>query len=207
MMKFRGKKSVARPNSRERIRRNWISNKDGAVAVEFALIATPFFLLVMAVIEFGMVLWAGAALDDATQSVARKIRTGQFQSATNSITPETAAALFREEICSRMEVLMPCARSSADGTSVEDPFYFDVRTFESFTDVDVSELAVDEVTGLTITKFDPGGESQVVLVRTYYEWDTIIPGSNVLYSHGSTSNGVLLSSTTAFRSEAFPTPE
>ena len=185
----------------------WRRN-DGNVALEFALIAVPFFSLTLATMDLGMSFWASTVLEDATYTAARKIRTGEFQTQTQNVTPETAAALFRVEVCKEMEKLLPCVRYSDNGETEVDPFYFDVRTFENFDSVEIGALEVDQTTGVAITEFDPGDESDIVLVRTYYEWETLIPGLGFLLTKGHVGDGeVLLSSTVAFRSEPFPEAE
>jgi Flp pilus assembly protein TadG len=52
-------------------------SQDGSAAVEFALVATPFFALLFAIIETALVFFADQALDTAVQSTARLLRTGQ----------------------------------------------------------------------------------------------------------------------------------
>ena len=190
--------------------RHWTLLKDrkGNVALEFSLILAPFLSIVMATMDLGMSFWAGSVLEEATYSAACEIRTGEFQAETDNITPETAAALFRAKVCEEMEKLLPCSRYEEESQTDVDPFYFDVRTFENFDAVELTNLEVNEESGVVITEFDPGSESDIVLVRTFYVWETFVPGLGFLLGHGGTQTGeVLLTSTVAFRSEPFPEPE
>ena len=56
---------------RSRLGRRFIKQQDGAAAVEFALVATPFLALLFAIIESAMVFFAGQSLEAATASAAR----------------------------------------------------------------------------------------------------------------------------------------
>ena len=47
--------------------------------VEFAVIAIPFFTLIIGIIEVGLIFWAGYELENATAAAARLVRTGQAQ--------------------------------------------------------------------------------------------------------------------------------
>ena len=59
--------------------RRFRQREDGAAAVEFALIATPFLALTFAIMETAGVFFAGQALETATADSARLIMTGQAQ--------------------------------------------------------------------------------------------------------------------------------
>lgn len=59
------------------IRRGY-RNDDGAVAIEFAIIALPFFALLFAIIELAIIFFLNSSLESSTFEAARKIRTGTF---------------------------------------------------------------------------------------------------------------------------------
>jgi Flp pilus assembly protein TadG len=52
--------------------------EDGAAAVEFALVALPFFALMFAVIELSIFFFASRYLEDQVFNVSRRILTGQI---------------------------------------------------------------------------------------------------------------------------------
>lgn len=56
-------------------------SKDGATAVEFALVSAPFFGLLAIILQTSLMFWAARNLDDALQRAGRTIYTGQFQKA------------------------------------------------------------------------------------------------------------------------------
>ncbi len=62
-----------------RLVRHFLRRKDGAVAVEYAMVAAPFLALVFAILETSIVFFAGQTLETAAADSARLIMTGQAQ--------------------------------------------------------------------------------------------------------------------------------
>lgn len=81
--------------------------EDGATAVEFALIAFPFFLLIFAIIETSLFFFAGQYFETAVDDTKRLFRTGQLDETTTN-------AQFRTELCSRLTVMFQCADVRTD---------------------------------------------------------------------------------------------
>jgi len=181
--------------------RFWKSRR-GNVVIEFALVAGPFFMLIFGIVELGLAYWASGLLDSATHETARQSRTGELQKAAAAAGQEaTAEDLFRKAVCDAMEGLLEC-------DVVEDNFFFDVRSYSGFGDVDMSPPTSDEESGVVLTTFSPGSPNEVILVRTYYRWNLITPGMAYLLSNHVDSKGrLVLESTVAFRNEPFPAIE
>ena len=85
-----------------RTRRNFSNSEKGATAVEFAMVAGPFFLILGVIIETGLMLFSEYALQSAVQDSGRLIRTGQAQTANYS------SATFKAAICNTAGVLLDC---------------------------------------------------------------------------------------------------
>src|SRR3990172_8738153 len=71
-------------------------DKSGASALEFALVAMPLILLLLAVLEVGLVYFANFSLENAVAQGARLIRTGQVQS------QGFDAGAFKSEVCKHL---------------------------------------------------------------------------------------------------------
>ncbi len=160
--------------------------EDGATAVEFAIVATPFLALLFAIIETALVFLAQQTLETATADSARMIMTGQAQKANFD------AAKFKQDICSRIAALFDCANG----------IVVDVRTAASFSaantgrPLDANHNLVNNFT------FNPGGASEIVIVRVMYQWPLLVPTFG--YSLADMGNGKrLLMATSAFRNEPF----
>src|SRR6185503_11284922 len=74
----------------------------GVAAVEFAIIAIPFFLLLYAVIDTSLVYFATTTLENGIAAAGRQIKTGQAQKA------NMTQAQFRTLICNQISMLLKC---------------------------------------------------------------------------------------------------
>lgn len=164
----------------------FIKAREGSAAVEFALIAAPFFFLLMAILEVALFFFASAIVENATAEAARDIRTGRLQNAGQTQVDFTAA------VCERVSVVADCDRLRVD-----------VRTFDDFGATDFSD-PIDEDGELDESGFgfDPGSPGDVVVVRVFYDWQLFAPGAVSGMSNLS-SNRRLISAATAFRTEPF----
>jgi Flp pilus assembly protein TadG len=171
-------------------------NQDGATAVEFALVAAPFFALMFAIIETALLFFADQTFDTAVSSAARLIRTGQAQEAGMS------ASDFKAAICnpdlaqdrSGLGALFDCSKIKID-----------VKTYSNFSDISLTPPIDPTTKELNVTEnYQPGVGGNIVVVRAYYEWPTFVPGlgNNLADMPDGTH---LLVATAAFRNEPFPT--
>ena len=82
------------------ISRRLFAARDGASAVEFALVAMPFIGLLAVTLQTVMLIWASRNLDDALQRAGRTIYTGQFQKSNSSQNDASALlAAMKTAIC------------------------------------------------------------------------------------------------------------
>ena len=156
--------------------------RGGVAAIEFSLIAVPFFVLLFAILETGYIFLLSILLEGAAADGARQVRTGVIRAAT--------PAAFQTLVCNNMHNMIDCS-----------DFIYDARNFTDFNDI--TPLAVPASQG-TAT-FTPGDPGDVVVVRVMYRWNFITPFlENVL---GADAYGTRhLIATVAFRNEPFETP-
>jgi Flp pilus assembly protein TadG len=74
----------------------------GATAIEFALVAFPFFALLGVIIETGAMMLTEFGLQAAVQEVARVARTGQAQGQSRNVD------YFKSEICKNASLVANC---------------------------------------------------------------------------------------------------
>ncbi len=161
--------------------------RTGATAVEFALVATPFFFLLFAIIEITMVFFTSTALEHASTEIARKVRTGEIQSTGGSNTD------FVNEVCAQMSGLIACNGNVS----------VDIRTFVDFGDVTTSDpVDVDGNLDTGSFQFDPGDAGDIVLVRVFYTWQLNTPMIGTVFSNLSGNKRLIIASM-AFRNEPF----
>jgi len=158
----------------------------GATAVEFALIAGPFFALIFAVLESTMIFFASVTLENGLLEVSRYIRTGQAQQM------DMTAAEFKNELCSQIDMMLDC-----ENLTIE------VETFDNFSSVAFSE-PIDENGNFTASpNYDIGHAGDIVMVRVFYAWDVFTPGVGFVMANMNDGQQRLLSASTAFRNEPF----
>jgi Flp pilus assembly protein TadG len=160
--------------------------KSGATAVEFAMVAMPFFLLLYAIFDVALIFFASTTLENGVVAAARQIRTGEAQAA------NMTAAQFRTLVCEQISMLLACdARLGLD-----------VRKFEGFGSVQFPP-ALDENGNLSGNQtFDPGQPGDVVVVRAFYTWPMLTPTVGTQFTNMAGGNR-LLEATIAFRNEPF----
>jgi Flp pilus assembly protein TadG len=162
--------------------------------VEFGLVAVPILTMIFGLIELALIFMVATTLDQATQAAARQIRTGEFQT---SAAPSQIN--FKTMVCQNMTWLQSQCASG---------LWLDVQTFSNYAalagapPVPISTLDPNSPTSNAC--FQPGQPGDMVLVRTYFQWDLITPLLTTAFQNmGSGSGKRLISSTTAFRNEPF----
>jgi Flp pilus assembly protein TadG len=165
--------------------RRFAADRRGATAVEFGLIAFPFFAVMFAIIEVCMVFFAGQILEKAAQDASRKILTGQAQAANFN------AAQFKNEVCSHLLIIFSCSN-----------VYVDVQNFPQFSNVNITKPISNGNFDTGNFGYSPGGANAIVVVRVMYAWQLFVPtmGFNLT---DITGNKKLLMATAVFRNEPF----
>jgi Flp pilus assembly protein TadG len=174
------------PAALPRLVRRFLRKKDGAAAIEFAMVAAPFLALVFAILETAIVFFAGQALETATADSARLIMTGQAQKSGLSQTQ------FKDEVCKRIYGLFDCT----SGIQV------DVRTYASFAAIN-SAKPIDANGNLNVTPtYAPGGPGDIVVVRLMYQWPVYVSLLGLNFADMANSNRLIMA-TAAFRNEPY----
>jgi Flp pilus assembly protein TadG len=183
-------------------------DREGAAAVEFALLAIPFMLLVFATIETFVAFAGEQLLANAVNTMSRKIRTGEITFGLGKSTDVTEVE-FREAFCAELAVLDMCSDTEA---TVPEKLHIDVRQFASFADMPttVPKLTSDDFSDLDTSEFDfsPGGPDTRNMVRAYYRWkvmtDLVRPYITNIRPEGSVlPTDFLIVSTSAFQNEDY----
>lgn len=171
---------------RGRLARRFVRQQDGAAAVEFALVATPFLALLFAVLETAMVFFANQTLEAAAANSSRLIMTGQAQTANYT------KADFKAAVCARIYGLFDCT----NGLTV------DVKTYSTFGTVNNTPPVTNGVFDTTQAAYLPGGPGCIVVVTLYYQWPIYVSMYNTGLSNLSGSKRLLVA-TSVFRNEPY----
>lgn len=197
---------------RRPIVRRFAKDAKGAAAVEFAFVAVPFFALVFAILELSLIFFGTQMIETATADSARLVLTGQQQTtdATPNAngTPKTTdqkLADFKKSLCdpakgSMLKALFDCTK-----------LIVDVRSYgKCFTGANMASPIVNGQMDPSFTaQYQPGGATDVTVVRVMYPWDTWIvnwpyrvAGIFMDFSNMAGSKRMLIASS-AFRNEPY----
>jgi Flp pilus assembly protein TadG len=177
-------------------RQGFRHDESGATAIEFGMLALPFFALIGAILETAIVLLSGEILDSAVQDVSRLVRTGQIQKA--NMQPDE----FKLAVCDRLFGLFRDC----------DELHIEMDVVGGFSEIEMTppvnwqcDEDEDPVVCNSWTRpesFSPGGASEFVTVQAYYKWPLIVPFGGL--GLGNLPDGRrLLGSATAFLNEPF----
>lgn len=187
------------------ILRRFFGNRKGATSVEFAILALPFFMVVFASIETFVAFYGDQLLANATENMARKIRTGQITIGTGKTT-DMSQEQFRLAFCDEISILMKCTATEAAQPS---RFYLDVREVTDLTAFPVTIPRKSDSTDIDTGgfKFAPGGPGTFNVLRAYYRWsvltDLVRPFvTNLRPAGASMPTDYLMVATATFRNES-----
>lgn len=178
-------------------------SRDGTAAIEFALLAIPYFMVIFAIIETFIAFAGEQLVSNAVDTLSRKIRTGQI---TLANTDRTA---FRTAFCSEVSILIRCSTTEA---ATPNKLYVDVQKFATFAAIPTTiprvSTAADADIKTSAFQYAPGGAGTINMVRAYYRWqvlaDLIRPYiTNVKPTDGSSAY-FLIVATAAFQNEQYP---
>ena len=160
------------------------SNDKGVTAVEFGLVAFPFFFLLTSIIETSLFFFAGQMLESAVDRVGREVRTGQLDGS-------TTAAQLRKAVCKEASLLFDCPS-----------LLVDVKTAATFTGLGDPPTVTSGVLQPGDFNYNAPGASRIMRITVTYEWPVF---SNYVAAHlaNLNSGNALLTAISVFRTEPF----
>jgi Flp pilus assembly protein TadG len=173
-----------------RIFRRFGRDDSGSAAVDFSLVAVPFFALFFAIVETGIVFFAGQVLETGIQDSGRLLFTHQAQDT------GMTATQFKADLCNRVSVLMNCT-----GVDIDVKYYPAGSTITITDPIDSGGNYDPSGLGYTTA---PAGSTGTIVARAFYQWPLIVTGLgyNIANIGRNTSNSKrLLAATTAFHVE------
>lgn len=187
-MKMSGDRArVAKLSRWRRITSQFGRDRKGVAAIEMALVTAPFLALLFAILETGIVFFSEFALEQKVADASRLIRTGQVDES------NTDHATFKSTVCSGISVLYDC-----------DKLVVDVRSFSDFEDMKTTGLPepLDGNTLQPLSNWSTGDQTEVVVVRVFYEWNLLLP-SAITHMDNLGDGKRLIAASVAFRNEPF----
>lgn len=166
--------------------RRFTTDRSGASAVEFAIVALPFIAVVFAVIEFAILLLASESLNFTASLAARTVMTGQAQTA------GLTQATFKQAVCANLSPLFSCSN-----------LYVNVINYSSFSSASVTPPTLSNGNLDTSSlSYSPGTAGSVVVVQLYYKMPIYVSLLNAGIIN-QTDNTNLLVATTVLQNEPY----
>ena len=166
----------------------WRGDRSGSTAIEFAIVAMPFLMLLYGIIGVALFFFTTFALENALEQAARLIRTGQAQQA------GMTDVQFKAKVCELMPRYVDCGNK----------LLVNVRNYAEadLTPVVTQGECLNNGSLTNVTTYAPGAASQVVLVTLCYEWEfaRIVPFINLGNMDGGSR---LIQAATVFRTEPY----
>ena len=173
------------------------SDERGSAAVEFAIVAVPFLLLLVGLISISLYFFTNFTMESAVLNAARAIRTGQLQQGQGAYsglsTNEDKRAAFKAIMCSKAPTFLDCANRAV----------VLVQSSSSFGGIVEPNCASNgSMVNQSSSNFNPGAASSVVLVTVCYAWK--FGGQLPIFKISNLSDGsMLMQASAAFRTEPY----
>lgn len=164
----------------------FLGDSKGATAVEFALVATPFLALIIALIQTFLVFFAQQLLESVVHQSARLIMTGQVQA------QQMSQAAFKQKVCDQIVIFFSCT-----GIMV------DVQVANTWTTADTSMPPLTYNSSGQVSnvwQYNPGSAGDIVVLRVTYVWPVMLGPLGFNLSNMSNGNRQLMASA-AFQNE------
>lgn len=169
-------------------------DKDGATALEFAILVVPFLALLFAIFELAMVFFIGSTLNHAMNESARDVRTGEFQTTCGN------AAEFKAAVCDKMSGLGRCSNLRIDVVTSPSGRFEPNLLPPTPTAEDPAAPGNPQVLPDSYVSTQARA---VVVVRAQYYHPLAFPGTFTRLAN-QPGNRRVITTSTAFRNEPFP---
>ncbi|MCF6276090.1 MAG: pilus assembly protein [Robiginitomaculum sp.] len=175
-------------------------NKDGATAIEFAMLGIPFAALLFGIVEISVLFFMTSTVHLAVAEVSRDIRTGEFQGTGGG------ADEFKAAVCAAMSTVGHCGNLRVDVVSSATGKFSELVLPQSPPDctgnpdeIDACEAADPAMPPDTYTIT---ASSDIVIVRVQYVHHLSVPNELTRLANAA-GNTHVITATTAFKNEPF----
>jgi len=181
-----------------RFAKRFRKDEDGATAIEFAVVALPFFALLFGIMELALVFFVNSALVHATSEAGRLIRVGNFQAC-------GGADQFKALVCENMKGLGNCWKNVridvVQGASFKTISLPDIPAVQPRDPNQTGAAAIPQtVNGV----YSANAAGDTMVVRSVLHYRLALPPLLTRLDNPKGSGARTMVATTAFRNEPFP---
>lgn len=159
---------------------NFIKKSEGTTAIELSFVALPMTYFILGIVEVALMFTTSIVLEGATSDAARLVRTGQVQQAANA---QSGQDMFETALCDQMRVLADC----------NDIEYEVIQVDEGFGGASAIAANFDANGSFTSAGFDPGGASDVIIIRAAYNYPIKTPIMSEFFSDRDDGTRLMMS--------------
>ncbi|EJN05288.1 TadE/TadG family type IV pilus assembly protein [Phyllobacterium sp. YR531] len=177
---------ITRTISRNRgLLSRFIGNRSGTVAIEFGMIALPFFFMIFSIMEVGVGFTAQQAMVNSTDKIARQVLTGELRTA------DLSMANLKAKICAGL--LMP----EKDCPNL----VVDLRSYTNFAAIPKT-LPIKANGDVNSAGFvsTPGGAGTINHLRVFYRYPVV---TDFLSRRIEGTKRILIFSSATWRNESY----
>jgi Flp pilus assembly protein TadG len=159
-MRSRAKLQITKLEGKAPLKR-FSAATEGATAIEFALVAVPFFTLIFMLTGFALYFFVTNSLDKGMDTVSRQLRTGQAQKANMTVSG------FKTAVCDSAGSWIDCNKATV---FVDRPVSWDqVQQRNCFQPS--GALVTNPASGTDLIAQYSGTADSITLVTICYQWD------------------------------------
>jgi Flp pilus assembly protein TadG len=168
--------------------------RNAATTVEFALVATPFIALLVAIIQTFIVFFAQRVLDEVTEEASRYIMTGQAQTANMTQSGFANYLCTSSHTATLVSALFTCSN-----------IMINVENYSAFSSANTTTPTLTYNSNGTVSNtwsYSAGNAGDIVVIQVMYQWPVVL--GPLSFNLGNLSNGDrLLISTAVFKNEPY----
>lgn len=161
--------------------RSFFRDREGSAAIEFAALALPFSMLLFAIFETCISIAGQQVLANATDDVARRLRTGQIKAA------DVNETKLKQLICSHLEVIVA---SGCPGLKV------DLQQYDTFAEAAAKRWKVTNKQLVNDFSVQAGSSMEKNMLRVFYEWPVMTDFLRLAMSNIGNDKTLLFASAT-----------
>lgn len=177
--------------------RGFALDERGVTAIEFGILALPFFTIIFAILETARLFLGMQVLDSALEDASRMVRTGRAQAAAYDMTT------LRNYMCGYTFGLFDCSQIQLRVEVLPDFSNVQVApTVQNCSTITPPATQPTTCTWTTAPAYNAGTRRQIVQVSAYYRWPilVVLPYFNL---KNQPDNYRLISAIRVFRNEPF----
>ena len=137
-----------------RLLRSLSKDREGSAAIEFAILALPFFVVIFAIAEIAIMFFVDSGLDAALHKAVRQVRVGVAKSGNWDVTK------FKEVVCGELSFSFDCSSK----LKVRATLVTDMSSITRASPIAGGNLNVTE-------DFNLGDSGSYVLVQAFLPWN------------------------------------